>query len=69
MLICIFDWIKFEYYNSSVVWGRYMFIVFEYDFGVIKIEIERYLGFCVGDDWYFLVMKVSCVVLWEFEEY
>lgn len=69
LLICTPDWIKSEYHNSSAVWGRHMLIVFEYDLGAIKTEIERYLGSCVGDDWHSLAMKVSRVASWEFEEY
>ncbi|WP_343725362.1 Imm8 family immunity protein [Herbaspirillum huttiense] len=54
---------------AGAVWERHMLIVFQYDLGAIKTEIERYLGSCVGDDWHSLAMKVSRVASWEFEEY
>lgn len=69
LLICTPDWIKYEYGNKSAVWGRHMLIVFEYDLGAIKKEIEKYLASCVGGDWHSLAKKFSRVASWEFEDY
>lgn len=43
ILVCTPDWIKSQYAEEKFVWGRHMLTVLDYDFDLIKREIERYI--------------------------
>lgn len=69
ILVCTPDWIKSQYAEEKCVWGRHMLIVLEYDFDLIKREIERYIATCTGEDWETIAQKLSRIGSWEFEDY
>lgn len=69
ILVCTPDWIKSQYSEEKCVWGRHMLIVLDYDFALIKREIERYIAGCVGEDWQTIARKLSGMGAWEFEDY
>lgn len=69
ILVCTPDWIKSQYAEEKCVWGRHMLIVLDYDFDLIKREIERYIAGCAGEDWPIIARKLSGIGAWEFEDY
>ena len=69
ILVCTPDWIKCQYSEDKCVWGRHMLIVLEYDFNLIKREIEHYIESCTGVNWQLIAQKLSRMGAWEFEDY
>jgi hypothetical protein len=69
ILVCTPDWITKKYHHTEAVWGRHMLIVFRYDSGHIRREIERYVEGCIGKDFGEIAQKVARIGAWEFEDY
>lgn len=69
ILVCTPDWIKSQYSEEKCVWGRHMLIVLEYDFDLIRRQIEGYIAGCTGEDWLTIARKLSRMGAWEFEDY
>jgi hypothetical protein len=69
LFVCTPDWLKNQCAEIGYVWGRSMLIVHEYDFNLIKREVERYVASCAGDDWLTIARKLSYMGTWEFEDY
>lgn len=69
IVVCTPDWIKTQFESKKYMWGHHMLIVNEYDFLLIKKEIERYISNCTGDNWPTIAQKLSRMGAWEFEGY
>lgn len=69
ILVCTPDWIKVQYEIERAIWGRHMLIVLEYNFDLIKTEVNHYIENCTGSDWGVIAQKLSRIGKWEFEDY
>lgn len=69
IVVCTPDWIQSQYADEKCVWGNYMLIVLEYDFSLIRKQIEDYIASCVGEDWLAIARKLSRIAAWEFDTY
>jgi hypothetical protein len=69
ILVCTPDWIKQEYGQESVVWGRHMLIVSTYDRERIRQAIQQYVEQCKGANFWEMAQKFARVSAWEFEDY
>jgi hypothetical protein len=69
IFVCTPDWLKDHCRDDEAMSGRHMLIVCEYDFNLIKIQINRWLNSCTGNNWRTVAYKFSRFAAWEFEDY
>ena len=69
LFVCSPKWLERECSSRTVVWGRHMLIVSEYDFHLIKSTIEQCVSGCHGENWTKIAQKVARYASWEFEDY
>lgn len=67
VLVCTPAWLAGSVWSPR--WGRGSLIVYSYDFGAIRNEIESLIASCVGESWIEIAQKLSRNLLWEFEDY
>jgi len=70
-LLCTPEWFADNKLTqlSSVVSGRHILFVREFDFGALYRFIANYCDGCVGDTWKEVAEKVGRIGHWEFEDY
>ena len=67
--ICTPDWIKANYDDHEILFGRHMLLVFEYDYEGIRKRISDYCHECTGENWPEIAERLSRIGYWEFEDY
>jgi hypothetical protein len=69
VLVCTPTWLTTHYAKERLAWGHHFLIVLDYDFALIKGEIERKIAACSGKDWPTSAQKLSKYAAWEFTDY
>lgn len=67
ILVCTPKWLEETVWETR--WGKGLMIVREYNFSAINDFIYDYVSRCDGDSWEKIVMQLTKVFYWEFDDY
>ena len=67
--VCTPRWISETHANDEILIGRYLVIVFSYDFPSLKRFLEEKVAEAAGETWNDVAQYLGRFARWEFEDY
>lgn len=69
LMVCTPDWLKENYSNNEVIFGRHFLIVFQYDYQAIYNKLAEYINNIEANTWDKIGSLIGRIAHWEFEDY